>query len=165
MAPPRPAGASGPRPAAQRGTAWIVLGVFLLALPLGEPTVDGQAFMWADIIGECTLDGACAESPNYPQPYGSDQSCTLEIDLALAAPIVVESFDTESYVDALTVNGAAYSGTSGPSGVIPSTSLQWTSAGTPWDEVMPKSGWRLCVEMPTPAPPTPVPTTPQALVF
>jgi len=121
------------------------------------------SYMWASIVGACTLDGACVESPNYPNYYSTDQSCTIQIDLNAAAPIEVESFNTESYFDRLTVNGRAYSGTNGPSGVIPTANIQWAS-----DFSVQKSGWRLCAGIPgvtsspTPAPtssPTPAPTS------
>eukprot|EP00959_Pyramimonas_sp_CCMP1952_P323643 6773208-Pyramimonas_sp.AAC.1 len=83
--------------------------------------------MWGAITGPCTLDGTCVESPNYPQNYGTDEGCTLEIDLGAAAPIVVESFNTESYFDTLTVNGVSYSGSVGPSGITPTADIVWSS--------------------------------------
>ncbi|CAK0827047.1 unnamed protein product [Prorocentrum cordatum] len=121
------------------------------------PPAPALAYMWAEIVGECTLDGACVESPNYPQDYDPDQMCILEINLEQAAPLVVEGFATESYFDTLTVNGLTYSGTSGPSGITPTSSILWMS-----DFFIQHGGWRLCVKMPTPAPqptlaPTPIP--------
>ncbi|CAK0903976.1 unnamed protein product, partial [Prorocentrum cordatum] len=53
----------------------------------------------------CTLDGACAQSPNYPQYYSNSQACTIEINAANAAPIVVEYFNVQSYFDYLFVDG------------------------------------------------------------
>jgi len=93
------------------------------------------------------------QSPNYPQNYGPAQSCTLEVDLQQARPIVVESFNTEEYFDTLTVNEVAYSGYSGPSGVTPWQNIYWCSDGT-----IETSGWRLCATPSPPAPPTPGPT-------
>ncbi|CAK0822818.1 unnamed protein product [Prorocentrum cordatum] len=123
------------------------------------PPTPSPSHMWADIVGECTLDGACVQSENYPQPYGNNQKCTITIDASNAAPIVVESFDVESYFDYLVVDGGArYTGSSGPSGVTPAESVLWSS-----DFSVTRSGWRFCMPVSTPAPPptaapTPAPT-------
>ncbi|CAK0869740.1 unnamed protein product [Prorocentrum cordatum] len=60
------------------------------------PPTPSPVHMWAAVSGECTLGGSCVESPNYPQNYGVNQECTVEIDFGSAAPIHVESFNTES---------------------------------------------------------------------
>jgi hypothetical protein len=80
------------------------------------------------------------QSANYPQKYGANQECTIEIDEARAAPIVVEHFRTQWKSDYLTVNGVQYSGRSGPHGVIPTGSIMWSS-----DSGNQKKGWRLCM--------------------
>ncbi|CAK0831427.1 unnamed protein product, partial [Prorocentrum cordatum] len=108
--------------------------------PVPPPTAAPQ-HMWAAIMGPCTLDGTCVESPNYPQNYGTSQACTLEIDSSVAGPIVVESFYTEPVFDYLRVNGVAYSGLSGPSGITPTADIFWSS-----DFIIAGSGWRLCQE-------------------
>ncbi|CAK0889241.1 unnamed protein product [Prorocentrum cordatum] len=115
--------------------------------PAPHPTPAPQ-HMWANVLGQCTLDGTCVQSLNYPQDYGTDQSCTVEIDELRAAPIVAVGFETEQYFDTVTVNGQAYSGTSGPSGVTPTTDLLWSS-----DFIVGNIGWRLCMPALTPAPP------------
>jgi len=100
------------------------------------------------------------QSANYPQNYGANQKCTVEIDEANAAPIVVESFDVESYFDYLIVNGNTYSGTSGPDGVTPTGSMLWSS-----DFSVQRSGWRLCMPALAPAPrPTPRARRPRRLL-
>ncbi|CAK0883555.1 unnamed protein product [Prorocentrum cordatum] len=120
------------------------------------PPTPSPSHMWADIVGECTLDGACVQSENYPQPYGNNQKCTITIDVSNAAPIVVESFDVESYFDYLTVDGGArYTGSSGPSGVTLAESVLWSS-----DFSVTRSGWRFCMPVSTPAPPPTVAPTP-----
>ncbi|CAK0869737.1 unnamed protein product [Prorocentrum cordatum] len=125
--------------------------------PAPAPPVPALVHMWAAVSGACARDGSCVESPNYPQDYGVDQECTVEIDLGSAAPILVESFNTESFFDYLIVNGVEYSGGIGPSGITPSTSIVWSS-----DFTATQSGWRLCAGSPpsTPAPPTPAAPTP-----
>jgi len=100
------------------------------------------------------------QSANYPQNYGANQKCTVEIDEATAAPIVVESFDVESYFDYLIVNGNTYSGTSGPDGVTPTGSMLWSS-----DFSVQRSGWRLCMPALAPASrPTPRARRPRRLL-
>ncbi|CAK0791378.1 unnamed protein product [Prorocentrum cordatum] len=119
--------------------------------PTAAPT---PQHMWATVSGPCTVDGTCVQSPNHPSNYGGNQMCTIGIDEANAAPIVVEAFNTESNRDYLIVNGAYYSGTSGPSGVTPSASIVWSS-----DRRKSSSGWRLCMPVSTsPPPPTAKPT-------
>ncbi|CAK0911940.1 unnamed protein product, partial [Prorocentrum cordatum] len=126
------------------------------------PTPVPLEYSWAAIVGDCTLDGDCMQSPNYPQKYDANQACILHIDLRTAVPITVESFTTESGYDKLTVNGVVYSGFSGPSGITPSASISWTS-----DHSLQQTGWRLCMPgassellPPTPAPPAPRPPPP-----
>jgi hypothetical protein len=79
----------------------------------------------------------------------------LEIDSGFAGPIAVESFNTESGYDKLTVNGMEYDGTTGPSGITPTTFIVWSS-----DSDATLGGWRLCMEEPMP---TPTPASEQAL--
>merc|ERR1719382_2182699 len=121
------------------------------------PPTPAPQHMWGAIIGQCTLDGSCVQSANYPQNYGARQKCTVDIDEANSAPIVVESFDVESYFDYLVVDGVRYSGRAGPDGVAPTGSMLWSS-----DSSVQRSGWRLCMPTSTPAPPPapPVPQTP-----
>lgn len=101
--------------------------------------VTASAVMWAAVTGNCTLDGACVQSPNYPQDYGNNERCTLQIDKALSVPIRVERFKTESAHDYLIVNGKHYSGSAGPNDITPTASISWTT-----DSSVVKSGWRLC---------------------
>ena len=90
-----------------RTTACLVL-----VLHLGSPpyfTVDGP----------CTVDGACARSPDYPDDYGDSQQCTITpTSLAVGQLLSATAFDTESGYDKLIVNGTTYSGATGPSNVL-----------------------------------------------
>ncbi|CAK0868178.1 unnamed protein product, partial [Prorocentrum cordatum] len=108
--------------------------------PTAAPT-PSSVHMWAAISGPCTLDGACVQSPNYPQYYSNSQACTIEINAANAAPIVVEYFNVESYFDYLLVDGwKTFSGRRRrPSGFTPSSSIFWSS-----DFSVTRRGWRLC---------------------
>jgi len=116
----------------------------------------------------CEMNGACVQSNNYPQNYGNDEACVIEIG---GLPIAVEDFETESGYDKLTADGVAYSGTSINIDGVHSGSLSWAS-----DYSVTNKGWRICRTddnpSPSPSPPTPVtppptpaptqaPTTPQ----
>jgi len=80
------------------------------------------------------------QSPNYPQRYSNNQKCTIDIDAAYAAPIVVEAFDTEGYFDYLLIDGRKYSGSRRrPSGKTPSSTIVWSS-----DFSVTRRGWKLC---------------------
>jgi len=110
------------------------------ATPAPPPT-PASTSMWGTISGPCTLEGACVESPNYPARYSNNQMCTIEINAAHAAPIVVEYFNTESYFDYLLVDGWKYfSGRRRrPHGFTPYESILWTS-----DFTVTRKGWRMC---------------------
>merc|ERR1711971_375256 len=103
-------------------------------------TLDKQIPMWQVTDGPCSIDAHhCLRSPNYPDNYDKKQSCTIEVDASLAAPIVATSFETEARYDKLVVNGASYSGSDGPVGVVPQGSISWSSDGS-----VQKSGFMLC---------------------
>ena len=95
------------------------------------------------VVGPCTVNGACARSPNYPSKYGSSQSCTITpTSLAVVQLLSTTAFNTESCCDKLIVNGATYSGTIGPSNVLlGSASFTWSSDGSVTD-----AGWEACAQ-------------------
>ena len=97
------------------------------------------------VDGPCTVDGACARSPNYPSNYGDRQSCTITpTSLAVGQLLSATAFDTESCCDKLIVNGATYSGTIGPSNVLlGSASFTWSS-----DHNVQGAGWEVCALAP-----------------
>jgi hypothetical protein len=73
---------------------------------------------WSVGSGQCTSNGGCFFSPNYPSRYGTDQSCSITAD----GPgiLSVEHFVTESGYDYVSVHGAYYSGhgvSHGPDGI------------------------------------------------
>lgn len=81
----------------------------------------------------------CALSPNYPQPYGNNQACTIALVDGPGVPIKVIGFDTEEVYDTLTVNSVKYGGSVGPDGVVPTEDLKWRS-----DYSVAGNGWKLC---------------------
>ena len=102
--------------------------------------------------GPCTVDDRCLLSPNYPSPYGPNQSCVAS--LPTFSVIRIRTFLTWKYYDSLTVNGYKFSGSglNGTSTVLWSN-IWWTSGGwNPLKEGMPplpqRRGWRICVEKP-----------------
>ncbi|CAK0793578.1 unnamed protein product [Prorocentrum cordatum] len=117
---------------------WLLLMWSLGLIDIGCSLVSAPV-MWAAVSGECTQNGTCVASPNFPGKYGHMQKCVLGINLASVVPIRVEHFRTEQRYDKLVVNGVEYSGTASPDGVIPTASITWTSDGDHSNQ-----GWRLC---------------------
>jgi len=111
--------------------------------------------------GSCSVVCDCVSSPNYPQNYGSNDDCV--IDVIYARTLVVKDFNTEILEDSLYVDGQGFSGTSGPDQIEANSKLVWET-----DSSNQEKGWHLCAEMPTPAPtpsPTPSPTEPITVLF
>jgi len=117
------------------------------------------------VTGDCTKDETtgCLTSKNYPQEYGTQESCTVSVGYP---KIRVVDFNTESGFDKLRVNAVDYSGSTNPDGVTPTTEIVWSS-----DFSETRSGWKICpdvVTSPTPVPgttpataaPTPTPPSP-----
>ena len=91
----------------------------------------------------CTTSGPCFQSLNYPNDYGSSQSCTIKVQNAGVLSSV--GFNTESGYDKLTIGGTVYQGTSGPSNVAVSvnTAITWSSDGSTQS-----SGFIVCLVLP-----------------
>jgi len=107
------------------------------------------------ISGDCGATCSCITSPNYPENYGPDGSCAIE--MASPSTLQVNDFNTEAVWDTLVVNGKNYSGSSGPVGVMADGQISWFSDGAGQEK-----GWFICVGLPTAAPtppPTPSPTS------
>jgi len=103
-------------------------------------TATSTASIWK-IDGPCGVSGACAESPNFPDPYGLNERCTLTIPVGTR--VTVTHFSTEEFYDRLTINGERYSGGHGLVGqdFAVSSPIQWRS-----DESQPGEGWQICLE-------------------
>ena len=91
----------------------------------------------AVLSGPCTSSGACAQSPNFPHNYGNSELCEI---LAPEKALYFTHFWTEGDRDFLTIDGEAYSGSSGPPQATTSLGIiLWnTSADTT------ASGWQMC---------------------
>jgi len=87
--------------------------------------------------GPCKVDAGCVTSPNYPKHYGYHEACTIE---APRIALALDSFETESHYDKLTVNGDAYSGEKKPNDIVPVEAIHWTS-----DYSISRKGWKLCL--------------------
>eukprot|EP00438_Fugacium_kawagutii_P016157 Skav224591 [mRNA] locus=scaffold2684:143458:144360:- [translate_table: standard] len=104
--------------------------------------VDFNGRMFAVLSGDCQVDGfGCVSSPGfaYGNNYGNSEKCRIAVNSEVVAPLRVESFSTESNYDKLIVNCRAYSGSIGPSGVIPVSSITWST-----DSSATGYGWKLC---------------------
>ena len=120
----------------------------LLALTAGAAHAEGDqssgralsASEYFTVVGPCTVGGACARSPNYPSNYGNRQSCTITpTSLVVGQLLSATAFNTESRYDKLIVNGATYSGTTGPSNVLLGSAFTWSS-----DNSVTGVGWEVC---------------------
>ena len=106
---------------------------------------DKQSYneFWGVTEGDCDMDtSGCIASPNYPEEYGSNHVCLIELtDLWEGASIGVNDFRTESYFDYLLVNNVGYSGDELDSrelqGMVPTTTIVWSA-----DYVARKKGGR-----------------------
>ena len=100
---------------------------------------------------DCTVsaNGACVESDGYGAGgYQDAQSCSITLQPSAALEVI--SFAVEDYFDHMTISGTQYTGTNGPAGVIPTTTIEWTS-----DHMVPAAGWKLCVSGAAAASPSP----------
>ena len=115
---------------------------------------DCHASAYFTVDGPCTVDGACARSPNYPSNYSNSQTCTIRpTSLAVGQLLSATAFNTDSGFDKLIVNGATYDGTTGPSNVLLGSAFTWSS-----DSEVPGAGWEVCAQAVPPAmPPSPPP--------
>mmetsp|Transcript_16006 Transcript_16006/g.41410 ORF Transcript_16006/g.41410 Transcript_16006/m.41410 type:complete len:770 (+) Transcript_16006:59-2368(+) len=99
--------------------------------------------MWTVTSGACSVDSDnCLRSPSYPQDYGNNASCHVHVHHAQARPIFAHHFSTQRFHDKLRIDGKAYSGLRGPSGVTPRHKITWSS-----DRGTTGSGWKLCPSM------------------
>jgi len=99
------------------------------------------AAVWS-ATGPCTVseDGSCFRSPNYPNnTYNTNDYCIITAEQT--AVLRVTEFATEEVYDALTVNGNAYSGFSGPEGevVLAGATITFSS-----DESFTLTGFEIC---------------------
>mmetsp|Transcript_4132 Transcript_4132/g.4623 ORF Transcript_4132/g.4623 Transcript_4132/m.4623 type:complete len:121 (-) Transcript_4132:381-743(-) len=104
--------------------------------------VDFNGHMMAVVSGDCLVDQhGCVSSPGFANgnTYKNGDKCRIAVNTAVATPLRVESFSTEFSYDKLTVNCHEYSGSTGPSGVIPVSSITWVTDGSVADQ-----GWKLC---------------------
>lgn len=99
--------------------------------------------LWRVEDGQCTIDErGCARSPNYPENYGAYQECKIVLEAQTTKrPIYAMSFDTEYGYDVLRMDDLAFSGMTGPQGLIMNSTLHWYS-----DEDITEKGWRICPE-------------------
>ena len=105
-----------------------------------ELQVDGP--FWH--VGDCQVQGPCLSSPNFPQFYGDDQTCTAS--LPPFSVIRVMDFSTEEGYDYLTINGRKYSG--GGFGLEGTSIVLWSNISWSSDGSNERTGWRICVEKP-----------------
>merc|ERR1719422_2491024 len=105
--------------------------------PQPAPTPAPAPGSWSISGSGCSASGGCIQSNNHPGSYSNNEACSIQVH---EVDLTVDAFSTESRYDILTMSdGAAYSGTSGPSSGRYSGVIQWKS-----DYSVVKSGWKLC---------------------
>ena len=89
--------------------------------------------------------GRCAQSLHYPNSYDNQEGCVLQVHAT--GTLVMNSFDTESGFDFLTVGDVRLSGDLGLNtfDVAIDTTIEWTS-----DISVVQKGWDLCVKPTSP---------------
>jgi len=85
----------------------------LAASPLLLIGVADANVLWSVSAGKCKLVDRCIMSPNYPDKYGDDEGCTIEVKDGFQGAYVVD-FETEPMFDQLVVNDRDYSGSFKP---------------------------------------------------
>eukprot|EP00965_Chrysotila_dentata_P070514 2330626-Pleurochrysis_carterae.AAC.2 len=113
--------------------------------------------------GNCTVsaDGDCIQSPNFPESYGADEDCLIDLYNPTRLSVVFFQVEADVYCDYdyLLVNGRRYCGDVGPAGVVAQGQLIWRS-----DYIFVSIGWQICVPTPLPpASPQSPPSSPQPL--
>ena len=119
--------------------------------------VAATAALVQSATGPCVVNGDCVCSSNFQaarcaatsdasRRYGNDEACNVTFTQPVA--LHVHLFNTEKGSDLLFADGAKYSGTHGPDGVVASA-LSWHS-----DDSARRSGFKICAH-PVPAPPPP----------
>merc|ERR1719414_2348554 len=105
--------------------------------PTPQPTPAPPPGNWVVDGSGCVEVGNCVQSSNHPGNYGNNQQCNVVLygDVSIS----VEAFSTEARYDYLTIGGARYSGTNGPSSGVYSGVIAWSS-----DYSVTRSGWKLC---------------------
>jgi hypothetical protein len=105
--------------------------------------------VWQVDSGDCTIEGDCVRSPNFPEMYthGYAGACTITVTQDVI--ITATSFNTESSYDTLTLQGEEYDGTDGPADVLMTTgeAMVWEpdSSGGPWSG---DKGFEICASVP-----------------
>ena len=100
-----------------------------------QPRTGGENFNV--LSGPCTSTGRCITSPNFPNNYGNSEFCEV---VAPHQPLYFTSFETEDGRDFLTIDGQAFSGSSGPpQGSTSSGMILWNSSADTT-----ASGWQMC---------------------
>lgn len=103
-----------------------------------------QSLGWQVMKGDCKIDeNCCLTSPNYPDNYGADQTCFIEVG-SDPGPIEQRRFQTEGWWDTFELKTFAgsqhFSGSTGPHDEIPYGEIRFTSDGS-----INKRGFKLCL--------------------
>lgn len=97
------------------------------------------AGIWKVLRGNCTVEGSCILSPNYPSNYSTSDFCVILVNSSLVGPLETITWDVEWWYDYLKINDKLFNGRLQPDGIIPNGSIHWVS-----DDNNTGSGWKIC---------------------
>jgi len=112
-------------------------GVPIVTTTTGAPVVTDFFTMAAD--SDCTVNGNCVTSANWPSAHGNNEGCSITVD-ADSSVAVNSNFEIERNYDYLRVNDAAkWTAAEIPTSMSAGTTISWSSDGS-----VTKTGWELC---------------------
>jgi len=88
---------------------------------------------------DCTVNGNCVTSANWPFLHGNDEACAITVD-ADSSVSVNSNFEIERNYDFLRINNAAkWTAAEIPSSLSAGSTISWSTDGS-----VTKTGWELC---------------------
>jgi len=112
-------------------------GVPIVTTTTGAPVVTDFFTMAAD--SDCTVNGNCVTSANWPSAHGNNEGCSITVD-ADSSVAVNSNFEIERNYDYLRVNDAEkWTAAEIPTSMSAGTTISWSSDGS-----VTKTGWELC---------------------
>jgi len=112
-------------------------GVPIVTTTTGAPVVTDFFTMAAD--SDCTVNGNCVTSANWPSSHGNNEGCSITVD-ADSSVAVNSNFEIERNYDFLRVDNAAkWTAAEIPTSMSAGTTISWSTDGS-----VTKTGWELC---------------------
>jgi len=88
---------------------------------------------------DCTVNGNCVTSANWPSPHGDNEGCSITVDVD-SSVAVNSNFEIERNYDYLRINNdAKWTAEEIPSSLSAGSTISWSTDGS-----VTKTGWELC---------------------